>query len=53
MTGATAHIVETTYAVFRLARRIAALMMIFVQLRKRHLPQREDQAISWIKPINR
>ena len=29
--------------------RIAALMMIFVQLRKRHLPQRDDQAASSVK----
>ena len=30
------------------ARCIAALMVIFAQLRERHLPQREDQAISSI-----
>ena len=33
-------------------RRIAALMVILVQLCNRHLPQREDQAVSSIKPIN-
>ena len=38
-------------AAFRLACRIAALMVIFVQLRKRHLPQRDDQASS-VKPID-
>ena len=27
-------------------RRIAALMMIFVKLRKRHRPQREDQVVN-------
>ena len=32
--------------------RIAALMVIFVQLRKRHLPQGEDQAMSSVLPIN-
>ena len=32
---------------------LAALMMILVQLRKRHLPQRDDQAASSIKPIDR
>ena len=35
------------------ARRIAALMMIFVQLRKRHLPQRDYQAVSSVLPIDR
>ena len=37
------------------ARCIAALitlMVIFVQLHKRQLQQREDQAVSSIKPIN-
>ena len=29
--------------------RIAALMVIFVQLHKHRLPQREDQAVSSIK----
>ena len=33
--------------------RIAALMVIFVQLPKCHLPQREDQAVSSILLINR
>ena len=41
------------YAGFRLTCRIAALMMILVQLRKRHLPQRDDQAASSVKPIDR
>ena len=26
--------------------------MIFVKLRKRHLPQREDHAVSSVKPID-
>ena len=41
-----------TYAACRLACRIAALVVIFVQLRKRHLPQREGQAVSSVLPIN-
>ena len=28
-------------------------MVVFIQQRKRHLPQREDQALSSVKPINR
>ena len=37
-----------SYAAFRLACRLlhSALMVIFLQLRKHHLPQREDQAAS-------
>ena len=35
------------------AHRIAALMMIFAKLRKRHLPQRDEQAASSVLPINR
>ena len=34
------------------ARRIAPLMVIFVQLRKCHLLQREGQAVSSVKPID-
>ena len=44
---------KMSYAGFRLTCRIAALMMILVQLRKRHLPQRDDQAASSVKPIDR
>ena len=32
---------------------IAAMMVIFVQLRKHHLPQRDDQAASSVMPIDR
>ena len=41
------------YAAFRLACCIATLMMIFAQLCKRHLPQRDDQAASSVLPIYR
>ena len=34
------------------ARRTAALIVTFVQLHKRCLPQREDQAEDSVKPIN-
>ena len=44
---------EYPHAGFRLACCIAALMMIFVQLRKRHLPQKDDQAASSVMPIDR
>ena len=40
------------YAAFRLACHIATLIVIFVQLRKHHLLQREGQAVSSLKPIN-
>ena len=42
------------YAAFRLACHSlhAALMVIFVQLHKRHLQQKKDQAVSSVKPIN-
>ena len=49
-------IMKYSYAAFRLAccaaHCIAALMMIFVQLRKRHLPQRDDQEASSVLPIS-
>ena len=34
------------------AHRIAALMVIFVQLCKHHLPQREDLVVSSVLPVN-
>ena len=51
ITYSTCHLHHTN-AAFSLARCIATLMVIFVQLRKRHLPQREGQAVSNFLPIN-
>ena len=39
-------------AAFKTSLPLAALMMIFEQLRKRHMPQRDDQAASSVLPIN-
>ena len=44
--------IKVTYAAFRLACCIAALMVIFVQLRKRHLPQRKGQVVSSVLSID-
>ena len=38
---------------FQTSLQLATLMVIFVQLCKHHLPQRENQAVSSVKPINR
>ena len=45
-------VIRLSHAAFRLACRLATLMMIFVHLRKLHLPLRDDQVASSILPIN-
>ena len=48
-------VIWTTKAGFRLTYRLphCRFVMILVQLHKRHLPQRDDQAASSVKPIDR